>query len=181
MKIYTRTGDDGSTALYGGDRVAKDSLRIEACGTLDELNAALGLAAVICPEGELADTVIGLQRRLFEIGADLATPGNARDPSRLNDAATSDIESRIDRFWSTLPEMKHFILPGGTELAARLHVARAIARRAERCCVTLSRDEPVDRRLLVWLNRLSDLLFAMARRANQLEGLEDVPWISDGS
>ncbi len=184
MKLYTKTGDDGSTGLFGGQRVGKDSLRVEAYGTVDELNCAVGLATAGC-EGLPGFSVIlqGIQNRLFELGADLATPRNCEGTSgipRIGEAQATELEGWIDQTCSGLPEMKHFILPGGSEAAARLHVARTICRRAERLCVALGREAEIGPSVVVYLNRLSDLLFALARRANLAQGKADVPWLGRG-
>lgn len=184
MKLYTRTGDDGMTGLFGGQRVSKDDLRIEACGAVDELNATLGLALVVCRDEHLANILQAIQCRLFEIGADLSTPRSSADVEdmpgalRVEDLHVEELERWIDEVCALLPEMKSFILPGGSELAARLHLARTTCRRAERRCVALNRHGPITPAVMVYLNRLSDLLFALARRANQIEGIADVPWIS---
>jgi cob(I)alamin adenosyltransferase len=183
MKLYTRTGDDGHTGLFGGQRVEKDALRVEAYGTVDELNATLGLALAAAPHPELGDLLTRLQSRLFDLGSDLACPrpaqeaGDILEGKRINDNDITGLERDIDAVSEALPPMRHFILPGGTELSARLHHARTVCRRAERLCFRLSRNEYVGDHVTVFLNRLSDLLFAMARRANQLNGVEDVPWI----
>lgn len=188
MKLYTKRGDDGGTDLFGGQRVGKDDLRVEAYGTVDELNAAIGLCAAAC-DGPAADALrpilTTLMSRLFEVGADLATPRVTADGSdnapgaipRIGSEQTTELEGHIDAITAVLPEMTHFVLPGGTDLAARLHHARTVCRRAERLCVALARHEDVGDVVVPYLNRLSDLLFAMARRANQLAGVEDVPWI----
>lgn len=184
MKLYTRRGDDGGTDLFGGARVGKDALRVAAYGTVDELNASIGLCAARC-DGEAAvvlrPVLIGLMSRLFEVGADLATPrGDGAAGSaipRVGEAQTEELEREIDRLCEALPPMRHFVLPGGTDLAARLHLARTVCRRAERMCVSLAGEADVGPVIVPYLNRLSDLLFAMARRANQLAGVEDVPWI----
>jgi cob(I)alamin adenosyltransferase len=181
MRIYTRHGDDGSTGLFGGQRVGKDSLRVEAYGTLDEANSAIGFAAAACGDEAMRAILLELQSRLFDAGANLCTPtppGEAPPGSipRFTDEHIQQMERWIDEAWAPLEPMKQFILPGGSELACRLHVARCVARRAERLAVALGRSEAVDPRIVVWLNRLSDLLFALARRANQLAGVADVPW-----
>lgn len=181
MKLYTRTGDDGTTGRFGGERVAKDALCVEASGTIDELNCHIGLALTACRAGELAAALTSVQERLFELGADLATPrattnDQAKQPPRLGPEHVADLERMIDEACAPLPAMRTFILPGGSELAARLHVARAVCRRAERLGVALGRIEPIAREPLIYLNRLSDLLFALARRANQLAGIADTPW-----
>lgn len=185
MKLYTKRGDAGLTDLFGGQRVSKASLRVEAYGTVDEVNSLCGLAASGCRDGRLLDMLTGVQNRLFEIGADLATPRKAEDdesaPSsipRVGEVQVSELEGWIDEIEAQVPAMRSFILPGGTETAARLHVARTAARRAERLCVALQQHEPVGQQVIVYLNRLSDLLFAMARRANQVQAVDDVPWVS---
>jgi cob(I)alamin adenosyltransferase len=183
MKLYTRTGDDGSTSLFGGQRVAKDALRVQAYGTVDELNSVVGLATAapdVTPA--LREQLQAIQARLFEIGADLATPRTSDDDAgpahipRITDDHVAELERWIDEADADLPAMKHFILPGGTELAARLHVARTVCRRAERVTYSLGDEYPIGEAVLRYLNRLSDLLFAMARRANHEAGVDDVPW-----
>lgn len=187
MKLYTRIGDDGSTRLFGNQQVRKDDPRVEAYGSVDELNAILGLALVGCAHEEITRILRFVQNRLFDVGADLATPavqasgesaggGSGWQVYRISGEDAGDLEKCIDQMWEPLPPMKNFILPGGTELAARLHVARTVCRRAERLCVTLARDVHGIGEIIIYLNRLSDLLFAMSRRANQLEGVVDVPW-----
>ena len=186
MKLYTRRGDEGNTDLFGGKRVRKDALRVQAYGAVDELNSVLGLAAAACEApatGEIRNILLGLQSRLFEIGADLATPRKPAKaaPSaipRIEQSHIDELEQHIDAISDQLPPMTHFILPGGSELAARLHVARTVCRRAERVCVSFENEESAYARVIVYLNRLSDLLFAMARQANRVAGVEDVPWVS---
>jgi cob(I)alamin adenosyltransferase len=189
MKIYTKAGDAGETGLYGGARVSKDDARVEAYGTVDELNCALGVArAALSPDMEHAtDTgllLARLQRELFDLGAELATPP-ARLDSKLGqrvplvtDGRIGELETHIDRMDATLEPLKAFILPGGTPLSAALHVARAVCRRAERRAVTLARMDTgtVRPEALRYLNRLSDLLFVLARYANHDAGVPDVPW-----
>ncbi|MCC7408000.1 MAG: cob(I)yrinic acid a,c-diamide adenosyltransferase [Phycisphaeraceae bacterium] len=179
MKLYTKRGDDGLTDLFHGGRVPKDHLRVEAYGCVDELNSHLGLVLAAQPPEPIQRVVVTIQNQLFDVGSDLATPPRQDDSPvpRIVDDHVKQIESMIDAACAGLPEMKHFILPGGTEPAARLHVARTVARRAERMCVQLAREEPVGQPLLVYLNRLSDLLFALARQANHLAGTPDVPWL----
>lgn len=186
MKLYTRTGDDGTTGLFGGGRVGKDHPRIEAYGTVDELNACLGLSAAAC--GELApgprirEMLIAIQSRLFDIGADLATPEGSAFRARLPELADRqivEIEAWIDEMDGQVPPIRNFILPGGTELASRLHLARTVCRRAERLVVALGHTEPVGEKVVRFTNRVSDLLFAMARVANHAAGLEDIPWVGD--
>ena len=183
MKIYTKTGDDGETGLFGGGRVSKDSLRVAAYGAVDEVNAALGLARALDPQ-EFADALLQrIQRDLFTIGAELATP----DPAKLRKAlarsgaaiAESDVaalEDAIDSHESRLEPLKNFILPGGTPKAATLHLARTVCRRAERAVVALARDEQISPAILRYVNRLSDLLFVLARAANAHAGRPDVKW-----
>lgn len=181
-KLYTRTGDDGSTGLFGGDRVAKDDPRVEAYGTVDELNSVVGLARCACEGDELAAILDAIQPRLFDLGADLCTPSDsphADKIARFGQRHIDELEQFIDATCASLPPMKHFVLPGGSELAARLHIARTVCRRAERLVITLERAEPSHGFNVRYLNRLSDLLFAMARRANQLAGVDDVPWTPD--
>jgi len=182
MNIYTKTGDDGTTGLYGGRRIAKDSLRVQAMGSVDELNSQIGLAMVSCDDEQLGSILKELQQDLFTFGANLATPADQQNEAqkqmpRIGEAQGSKLEQYIDQLWAPLEPMKHFVLPGGGLLAARLHVARAVCRRAERDCLALSRTEQINAALLVFLNRLSDLLFAAARRANQIEGIADIPWV----
>ena len=186
MKLYTRTGDDGTTGLFGGDRVGKDHPRVEAYGTVDELNACLGWAAAVAgksdAETRVATIIAGVQSRLFELGADLATPAGAKHESkiaRLGDEQIAELEQWIDELDAGNDPMAHFILPGGTELAARLHLARTLCRRAERRLVNLGRTTAITPSAVVFLNRLADLLFAMARRANKDAGVADVPWVPE--
>lgn len=185
MKIYTRTGDDGTTGLFGGARVKKASLRVEAYGTVDEANAHLGRARVALGAsstgglGDLDALLARIQSDLFTLGAELATvPGKeAALKMALLDASDAErLERAIDEAEQGLAPLKSFVLPGGTQAAADLHVARCVARRAERLLVALAEQEPVRRECVVYLNRLSDLLFTLARRANHLAGVEDVPW-----
>ena len=181
MPLYTKTGDDGTTGLFGGERVNKDSLRIDACGTVDELNCVIGQAVTICQFDELAKMLQSIQNRLFELGADLATPDNRSVKSssrcpKISPEHVREIERTIDQFDQTLPPLRQFILPTGGELASCLHLARAVARRAERRCVALASAEPIEQEIVIYLNRISDLLFTLARCANQLEQIEDIPW-----
>ena len=184
MKLYTKRGDAGQTDLFGGGRVGKDSLRIDAIGAVDELNSFIGLAVAACDDAELGPMFGNIQSRLFEIGADLASPRQSEDDAsgppaipRVSSEEVAELEDWIDRLSGRVPPMTHFVLPGGSELAARLHAARTVCRRAERICVALQQHEPVGREVVIYLNRLSDLLFAMARYANKLTGVPDVPWV----
>ena len=188
MDLYTRTGDDGTTGLFGGDRVGKDHPRMAAIGCVDELNACVGLAAAACGsvnpfESRLLDTLSQLQSRLFDVGADLAAPLGSKHEDKIKRIGDEDVkqaEAWIDEFDGPNEPMKSFVLPGGSELAARLHLARVICRRAEREVVALARVGPVNEHLRVYLNRISDLLFAIARRANKEAGDPDVPWSGQG-
>jgi len=184
MKLYTRTGDDGTTGLFGGGRVGKDHPRIEAYGTIDELNSCLGLAVAALPHDEAWEayrqTLVGIQSRLFDIGADLATPEGSPVRERLagiDESQIAEIEARIDEFSAAAPEIRNFVLPGGSEVASRLHLARTVCRRAERLIVAFGHGEPVGEEIVRFINRTSDLLFAMARAANHAAGVEDVPWV----
>ena len=176
MKLYSKRGDDGFTDLGSGTRVQKDSLRIDAIGEIDELNSLLGLAHSHSKNSELSGLLGSLQNLLFEAGAELATPVESEKNPRIRKEHIRELEQRIDGQCQPLAALTHFILPGGSPLSSTLHVARSVARRAERACVALSRDEKVSLDFLIFLNRISDLLFAMARRANQLDGLTDVKW-----
>jgi cob(I)alamin adenosyltransferase len=184
VKIYTRTGDSGTTGLYGGVRVAKDAARVEAYGTLDELNACLGMAAAALDPAH--DAVIALlarlQSELFDLGWELSTPAEqvreaiaARVPTTTA-AQVEALEREIDRCEDQLEPLRTFILPGGSQAAAALHLARTVARRAERRVVSLAAQEPLNPEIVRYLNRLSDLLFVLARTANRLQGVDDVPW-----
>jgi len=177
MKIYTRTGDAGETSLFGGTRVGKDDPRVAAYGDVDELNAHLGFARAAA-HAELADEIAKLQRDLFALGAQLADPsgtvGSKISKAVMTEGDVTRLEQVIDRFEAELPPLTNFILAGGSVCGAELHVARAVCRRAERAMVAL--EPAVDPLLLKYINRLSDLLFVLARSANQRAGLADLPW-----
>ena len=186
MKVYTRTGDDGTTGLFGGDRVAKSHPRLHAYGTADEANAAVGLARAHLRAGELpaeaaarADALLArIQHDLFVLGGDLASPHATRYPvPRVEAAHVAALEEAIDGLDAELPPLKSFILPGGTAAAAALHVARTVVRRAERLTVEMAAQEPISDGVVRYLNRLSDLLFVLARWANARAGVEDVAWV----
>ncbi|MSQ90518.1 MAG: cob(I)yrinic acid a,c-diamide adenosyltransferase [Phycisphaerales bacterium] len=187
MKLYTKTGDDGSTGLYGGGRVMKHHPRIEAFGTVDELNSWLGVCVCGCAadqpvEARIREILIGLQSRLFDLGADLATPSGSASAARVARIAAKHVaeaEGFIDEIDGANEPIRVFVLAGGTPLAANLHVARTICRRAERLLVSFNENEPIGSSAIEFLNRLSDLLFAMARRANRARGVADVPWQKD--
>lgn len=185
VKIYTRTGDGGKTSLLGGERVRKDALRIDAIGRVDETNAAIGVVRVelvrsgVAPEG--VDAVLArVQHLLFDLGAELASRSVSMAPSKcLSDSEVTGIETEIDRFEKDLKPLQAFILPGGAAAAAQLHVARCICRRAERRLVELAAVEQVRGELLRYVNRLSDLLFVLARVVNQANRIPDVVWEQD--
>lgn len=177
-RLYTRTGDQGTTSLVGGTRAPKDSPRLEAYGTVDELNSWLGLlgASDALSNGRRAD-LRRIQNRLFDIGAALATePESAWQPQLPGAEAVEEIERLIDSVDSRLPQLREFILPGGHPDAARANIARTIARRAERRIVSLSAEVPVDPFILRYINRLSDFLFALAREINLDAGAAEVTW-----
>ena len=179
MKIYTKTGDNGETGLFAGPRVSKDDARIEAYGTVDELNAFLGLARAEGLPEEIDAVVERVQHELFSVGAELATPDPDAAGTRLIGVTQIGwLEQMIDEHDRQLEPLKQFILPTGTKAAAVLHVARGVCRRAERRVVTLSRqvEKPIAPEMTHYLNRLGDLLFVLARRANSLAGSTDVAW-----
>jgi len=171
MPLYTRTGDDGTTGMYGGGRIEKDSARMHAVGDVDELNAGIGLVA--------SEKLQPLQVLLFELGADLATPPSSTEVRRLCDDDIKRLETWIDQVDGENDPLRTFVLPGGSDIAARLHLARAICRRAERSVTALNRDGGCSTETLVVLNRISDFLFAMARSENKIAGIDDIPWIPE--
>lgn len=178
MKIYTKTGDKGETSLFGGERVSKDALRIEAYGTVDELNSLLGVVRSLKPDGEVGTILERIQNDLFALGADLATPqssSNTKVP-RMETRHAEELEPIIDSLESKLRPLKAFILPGGSPVGAHLHLARTVCRRGERLVVKLSKSENIGTAPVVYLNRLSDLLFVLARYANHLEGEQETEW-----
>ena len=183
MKIYTRRGDRGETGLFGGGRVPKNHLRVEAYGQVDELNAAIGLALALEPRTYGREVLEQVQRDLFTIGAELATPNSAkldkalRGP-RVGPPQVATLEQTIDRYDAQVPPLKQFVLPGGVPKAAALHVARTVCRRAERAVVTFQRKHKTGglSSVVPYLNRLSDLLFVLARVANHAAGVQEIPW-----
>ncbi len=181
MKIYTKTGDGGETGLFGGGRVPKDHLRVEAYGAVDELNAAIGFARALEPAGLADALLLDVQRDLFAIGGLLASPEPGKVAKALAKAAldagrVAALEAAIDAAEASLRPLDAFIIPGGTPKAAALHVARTVCRRAERSVVTLSREASLPPAVLPYLNRLSDLLFVLARGANAAAARPDVAW-----
>lgn len=173
MKIYTRTGDHGTTGLFFGARVAKTDARIEAIGSVDELNAVLGVARSVTADGEIASLIATVQRQLFVLGGDLAAPGEIRTVGRIGAGETEWLEAEIDRVTARLPDLRAFILPGGTPAAAQLHAARAVGRRAEREVLRLADGS---RDIAIYLNRLSDFLFTLARFENLRAGAPETEW-----
>lgn len=181
LKIYTKTGDDGDTGLFGGGRVGKDHPRVTAYGEVDELNAVIGWARSTEMMPRIDEVLAPVQRDLFAIGALLATPDADKmseqlEKARISDARIAQMEQAIDDGEQELEPLKAFILPGGTAKAAALHVARTVCRRAERAVITLQRDTTVPPIVVVYLNRLSDLLFVLARVANRRAGAGEVTW-----
>jgi cob(I)alamin adenosyltransferase len=181
MKIYTKTGDKGETGLFGGERVSKHSTRLDAYGTIDELNSFIGLAITEIKNNEIKNILIALQNKLFVVGSDLATPETNKN-KKLNIVRTPDLfieetEKEIDRFDSQLDELKNFILPGGSKGASLLHICRTIARRAEREIVALKNTEDIGNNIVIFLNRLSDLFFVLSRFENKYSNIPDTKWI----
>ncbi len=176
MKLYSKGGDDGTTGLFGGTRVPKDDLRVAAYGQVDEANAAIGQVVADCIEEDTVAVLLTIQSDLFALGAELATPKGSESGPRIGESHVAQLERWIDEACDGVPPLTSFVLPGGTKVAAALHVARTVCRRAERGVVTLAHAEVVDQPLIIYLNRLSDLLFALARRANHRAGVSDIVW-----
>ena len=178
MKIYTKTGDQGETGLFAGPRVPKDDSRVAAYGTVDELSSAVGIAAAYASDDWTKVLLQNVQSDLFTIGAELATP----DPSKRNadaipEASVTRLENAIDRMEENLSPLQNFILPGGCPSASHVHLARSTCRRAERQIVTLARNIELSENVLAYFNRLSDMLFVLARYQNHLNGVIDTPWL----
>jgi cob(I)alamin adenosyltransferase len=179
MKIYTKTGDDGDTGLFGGERVKKNDARVDAYGSVDETNAVLGVARAAGLSAALDALLERIQAQLFVLGAELATPASHRPRLKLPLLAAADVqqlEEAIDRLEADLPALQTFVLPAGSPGAAALHHARTVCRRAERAVVGVRESAELRPELIVYLNRLSDLLFVMARHQNQAAGVPDVAW-----
>ncbi len=181
MKIYTKSGDAGDTGLFGGGRVPKSHPRVEAYGDVDELNAALGVARAAEPMPRIDEVVVSVQRDLFAIGALLATPDRDKmrehiEKARIDDARIAELERAIDAADAELEPLRAFIVPGGSPKAAALHVARTVCRRAERRVVELGHNTEIPPLVVIYLNRLSDLLFMLARVANKRSGTGEVTW-----
>lgn len=188
MKIYTKTGDKGDTSLYGGTRVSKDHIRIEAYGTVDELNANIGLLRDQKIDELTSKTLLKIQNELFTLGAMLATPKEKEvlksGKERLNipkiaEDSISYLEKEIDEMNKHLPEMKYFVLPGGHQTVSYCHIARCVCRRTERICVTLNGLERIDQYIIMYLNRLSDYLFVLARKLTLDNQCKEIPWIPE--
>ena len=177
-RIYTRSGDDGSTGLFGGGRVLKDNVRIRAYGTIDELNACLGLCAASLEEGlPVRSLIVRLQNELFTVGADLATPTKSRASTpRISSADVQRLEDCIDSYEEDLLPLTNFILPGGSQVASELHRARTVCRRAEREIVAALQADELNVNVLVYINRMSDLLFVLARWVNRMQNVPDIEW-----
>jgi cob(I)alamin adenosyltransferase len=179
MKLYTKTGDRGQTGLIGGARVEKDDARVSCYGDVDELNATIGLAIAALPDDTWRQALHAIQGDLFVLGAQLATAEGAMPQYAVTTAHVARLEHMLDETCAALPELTNFVLPGGCELAARFHLARTVCRRVERGVVSLSRNATVDQSAVVFLNRLSDLLFALALAANHRAGVNDMLWSGD--
>lgn len=177
-KIYTKTGDSGSTGLLGGKRVPKNNVRVEAYGTVDEANAVIGFILSRFDYFTHHDELKNAQHMLFDVGAMLASPEIRK--ARPNETDVAHLEQLIDELWEPLPPLTAFILPGGSELGALLHIARNVVRRAERRAITVHQLEPLPPSLIAYLNRLSDYLFALARTINAERGITETPWHSQG-
>ncbi|MBI4059180.1 cob(I)yrinic acid a,c-diamide adenosyltransferase [Candidatus Microgenomates bacterium] len=177
MSIYTRRGDTGQTSLYGSrERYAKTDTRFVALGTIDELNAHLGLVSSGCTDRRVKRELTAIQQTIFEIGAEIAASNAASATFKLKKSATTRLEKWIDFYWNKLPPLANFILPGGSEAAAQTHIARTVCRRAERAIVRLNDKESVNPNILTHINRLSDYLLALARWVNYLEGVGEIIW-----
>lgn len=177
MKIYTKTGDDGTTGLYSGERIQKDDIRIEAYGTVDELNSYLGWIAGMKPTYLDLDFIQSIQSQLFNIGSHLAAGENNPYPlPEIQSALTQILENEMDRMNEQMPKLRSFILPGGTPTNGIIHVARTVCRRAERRVVTFSRSSKVDTQIIIFLNRLSDYLFVLSRYDCHMNNVTEIPW-----
>ncbi len=177
MKIYTKKGDQGETSLYGGQRVSKSSKRIEAYGTVDELNSILGMASALQATDYSKEAILTVQNHLFVLGADLATPHSKEVRiERISSSEIEWLEKSIDFMEDALPPLKSFILPGGSQAGSIFHFARTVCRRAERITVECSKEEQISEEAIMYLNRLSDFLFVLARYENHRANQEETPW-----
>ena len=176
MKIYTKTGDDGKTSLFDNSRVWKSHERIVSYGAIDELNSAVGIAISMDLDHQLKEILVRIQNELFTVGSDLANPNMSDTKIRTTENMTLSLENDIDTFESELSELTNFILPGGTLMSSILHLSRTIARRAETHVIALSQKEEINKIAIVYLNRLSDLLFVLARVLNKRKNIDDIVW-----
>ena len=175
-KIYTKTGDDGSTGLIGNKRVSKSNPRIVAYGAVDEINSALGVVLSLNPDKDIGDLLVKIQNNLFVLGADLANSDLKNTSNRITQDMVHFLEEQIDRLEKELSPITYFILPGGDPIASQMHLTRAISRRAETCIVSLSEKEQVNKIGQIYINRLSDLLFVIARVINKRKMIKDTAW-----
>jgi len=180
MKIYTRTGDHGETSLFSGQRVPKTHPRVAAYGTLDEMNSLLGAAVAAGPREPVRMALLGLQKQTFDLCADLATVLQPGKSARITEEAVREIEREMDRIMALLPERRNFVLPGGSPAACQIHIARTVARRAEREALAVDDSARIDRTTMIYLNRLSDYLYLLAEWENQLAGIAETDWIPEG-
>ncbi|MEK9146736.1 MAG: cob(I)yrinic acid a,c-diamide adenosyltransferase [Patescibacteria group bacterium] len=181
VRIYTKTGDRGTTSLFGGKRVDKNSLRIRAYGEVDELNSLIGVILSEKPQDEIVKKLLRIQGELFVLGADLATPKEVKIKiPRVTKNFVTRLEREIDVWSKALPQLKKFILPGGPRVGAKLHLARTVARRVERSIVDLSSQEQINNNAQIYINRLSDWLFTLARYVNKMEKVTEIPWKGRG-
>lgn len=176
MKLYTKRGDDGNTDLFGGQRVSKHDPRVSAYGEVDEVNAAIGAAVAICTPAEIKAQLLAIQSDLFVVGGELAADNPERAVVKVEASAIARLEQAIDWASEQVAPLQNFVLPGGTPLSSALHLARTVCRRAERAVVAAAQDHEVRPVTIIYLNRLSDLLFALARLANHVAGVADIPW-----
>ena len=179
LKIYTKTGDDGTTGLVGGTRLKKFNQRLEAYGTIDELNASIGVIVSECQNSEVKNSLVEIQNKLFNIGSRLASDERGDEFTKKLSLKSEDIEfleQEIDKFENSLPELKNFILPGGSKPGANCHVARTICRRAERRILEFAEQNSVQHEIIKYINRLSDFLFVLARKINNDAGFKETPW-----
>lgn len=176
MKLYTKSGDDGFTGLFGGPRVPKCDLRVAAYGEVDEVNAAIGVVIAGCQDAQIAARLSAIQADLFVVGAELATPSGQSPSNAITETQFAQLEKWIDQACEETTPLRTFVLPGGTATSAAMHLARTVCRRAERAVVLLAQNEAVRSEVTIYLNRLSDLLFAWARLKNFRSGVSDIPW-----
>ena len=176
MKIYTKTGDDGTTGILNVKRISKSEIRIKAYGMVDEINSSLGVILSKALEKNIENLLLKIQNDLFVVGSDLSNPDLKNSQNRINDEMINELETNIDELEEKLPPLTNFILPGGDEIAALVHVSRSITRRAETFVATLSEKEKINGKCLRYLNRLSDLLFVIARTINNQKNVKDIIW-----